>query len=92
VVYQDDQVLVRHVKMVTKLAPLKTVEEEIPSWWLDGSAFLNEEESVWPTDLPWMAAKEELRSVHVYLIRQQSKNRERRSGETSGFQPRTFQH
>ena len=25
VVYQDDQVLVRHVKMITKLAPLKTV-------------------------------------------------------------------
>jgi hypothetical protein len=157
VVYQDGQVLVRHVKTVTKLAPLKTVsvcklelnaglmgarlakfvqtalkrkidgrffwtdsstvrnwvravsshyqvyvshrigeiqtltepdewrfipgrlnpadaatrsqleEEEIPSWWLDGPAFLYEEESAWPTDLPWMAAKEELRSAHVHF-------------------------
>ena len=41
--------------------------EEIPSWWLDGPAFLYEEESVWPTDLPWMAAKEELRSAHVHF-------------------------
>jgi hypothetical protein len=45
----------------------KLEEEEIPSCWLDGLAFLNEEESVWPTDLPWMAAKEELRSVHVHF-------------------------
>ncbi|XP_046459823.1 uncharacterized protein LOC124206177 [Daphnia pulex] len=42
-------------------------EEEIPSWWLDGPPFLYEEEPAWPKDLPWMAAKEELRSVHVHL-------------------------
>jgi len=42
-------------------------EDEIPSWWLDGPAFLYEEESGWPTDLPWMAAKEELRSIHVHF-------------------------
>ncbi|KZS19521.1 Uncharacterized protein APZ42_014015 [Daphnia magna] len=35
-------------------------EDEIPSWWLDGPAFLYEEESGWPTDLPWMVAKKEL--------------------------------
>jgi hypothetical protein len=42
-------------------------EEEIPSWWLDGPAFLYEEESALPTNLPWMAAKEKLPSVHVYF-------------------------
>ena len=42
-------------------------EEEIPSFWLDGPPFLYEEEPAWPKDLPWMAAKEELRSVHVHL-------------------------
>ncbi|KAI9551306.1 hypothetical protein GHT06_002506 [Daphnia sinensis] len=42
-------------------------EEEIPSWWLDGPPFLYEDEAAWPTDLPWMTAKEELRSIHVHL-------------------------
>ena len=45
----------------------KLEEDEIPSWWLDGPAFLYEEEPAWPEDLPWMAAKEELRAVHVHL-------------------------
>ncbi len=45
----------------------KLEEDKIPSWWLDGPAFLYEEEPAWPEDLPWMAAKEELRVVHVHL-------------------------
>jgi hypothetical protein len=42
-------------------------EDEIPSWLLDGEAFIYEEESGCPTDLPWMVAKEELWSIHVHL-------------------------
>ncbi|XP_032790469.2 uncharacterized protein LOC116927542 [Daphnia magna] len=42
-------------------------ETIIPDWWLDGPPFLYEEETNWPQDLPWMAAKEELRSTHVHF-------------------------
>jgi hypothetical protein len=37
------------------------------SWWLDSPAFFYEEEQAWPEDLPWMAAKEELRAINVHL-------------------------
>jgi hypothetical protein len=33
-------------------------EEEIPRWWSDGPALLNEEKLAWPDDVLWMAAKE----------------------------------
>ena len=42
-------------------------ETTIPDWWLDGPPFLYEEEDKWPQDLPWMAAKKELRSAHVHF-------------------------
>ena len=42
-------------------------ETTIPDWWLDGPPFLYEEETNWPQDLPWMAAKKELRSAHVHF-------------------------
>ena len=45
----------------------RSEEEEIPRWWFDGPAHLNEEEQAWPKDVLCMAAKEKLRAVQVHL-------------------------
>lgn len=41
--------------------------EAIPFDWLVGPAFLYIEPSSWPKDLPCMAEKEEMRSMHLNL-------------------------
>ena len=40
--------------------------EALPRTWLEGPAFLYEDESGWPADLPWMVVKDEMKAAHVH--------------------------
>ena len=44
--------------------------EPIPSEWFDGPAFLQTNEDDWPTDLPWLTVKEEIRTAKNFHARQ----------------------
>lgn len=49
-------------------ATRSTIEAEaLPRTWLEGPAFLQEDKSGWPPDLPWMVVQDEMKAVHVHF-------------------------